>query len=106
MKFTIDWLKEHLVTKFTDQKIIDKLTNIGLEVESINEAQAELSDFKIVKILKAEKDHKVEEFRQDLNINKTILEKKTQEKQETIDQLKNVEQEEKIVSKPEVKNKI
>ncbi len=58
------------------------------------------------KILKAEKDHKVEEFRQDLNINKTILEKKTQEKQETIDQLKNVEQEEKIVSKPEVKNKI
>tara|TARA_B100001996_G_C18499904_1_gene531104 strand:+ start:149 stop:625 length:477 start_codon:yes stop_codon:yes gene_type:complete len=34
------------------------------------------------------------------------LKKKTQEKQETIDQLKNVEQEEKIVSKPEVKNKI
>ena len=29
MKFTIDWLKEHLVTKFTDQKIIDKLTNVG-----------------------------------------------------------------------------
>ena len=58
------------------------------------------------KILKTEKDHKVEEFRQDLNINKTILEKKTQENQETIDQLKNVEQEEKIVSKPEVKNKI
>ena len=58
------------------------------------------------KILKVEKDHKVEEFKQDLNINKTILEKKTQEKQETIDQLKNVEQEEKIVSKPEVKNKM
>ncbi len=34
------------------------------------------------------------------------MKKKTQEKQETIDQLKNVEQEEKIVSKPEVKNKI
>ena len=58
------------------------------------------------KILKGEKNHKVEEFRQGLNINKTILEKKNQEKPETIDQLKNVEQEEKIVSKSEVKNKI
>ena len=58
------------------------------------------------KILKGEKNHKVEEFRQGLNINKTILEKKNQEKLETIDQLKNVEQEEKIVSKSEVKNKI
>ena len=25
MKFTIEWLKEHLETKFNDQKIIDKL---------------------------------------------------------------------------------
>ena len=36
-------------------KVIDKLTNIGLEVESINQAQEELSDFKIAKILEAEK---------------------------------------------------
>ncbi len=34
MKFTIDWLKQHLDTKYNDEKIIDKLTNIGLEVES------------------------------------------------------------------------
>ena len=32
MKFTIDWLKDHLETKFNDSKIIDRLTNIGLEV--------------------------------------------------------------------------
>ena len=34
MKFTIDWLKQHLDTKYNDVKIIHKLTNIGLEVES------------------------------------------------------------------------
>ena len=34
MKFTIDWLKQHLETKYNEEKIIDKLTNIGLEVES------------------------------------------------------------------------
>ena len=34
MKFTIQWLKEHLDTKLSDEKIIEKLTFIGLEVES------------------------------------------------------------------------
>jgi len=27
MKFTIDWLKQHLDTKYNDEKIIDKLIN-------------------------------------------------------------------------------
>ena len=34
MKFTIRWLKEHLDTKCQDKEIIEKLTDIGLEVES------------------------------------------------------------------------
>ncbi len=34
MKFTMSWLKEHLETKHKDNQIIDKLTDIGLEVES------------------------------------------------------------------------
>ena len=34
MKFAVDWLKDHLDTKLNDNKIIHKLTNIGLEVES------------------------------------------------------------------------
>ena len=34
MKFAVDWLTDHLDTKLNDHKIIDKLTNIGLEVES------------------------------------------------------------------------
>ena len=45
MKFTIDWLKEHLDTKLNDQMIVDKLTNIGLEVESFESQQSELDQF-------------------------------------------------------------
>ena len=55
MIITIPWLKEHLNTKASEAKIIDRLTSIGLEVEGIKENNGELSAFKIVKILKAEK---------------------------------------------------
>ncbi len=55
MKFTIDWLKEHLVTKFNNQKIIDKLTNIGLEVESFENQKSESDEFLVAKIISVEK---------------------------------------------------
>ena len=55
MKFTIDWLKDHLETKFNDSKIIDRLTNIGLEVESFNSQPSELDEFLIAKIVSSEK---------------------------------------------------
>ena len=55
MIITISWLKEHLQTKANESKIIDQLTNIGLEVENVKENSGELSDFKVAKILKAEK---------------------------------------------------
>ena len=55
MIITIPWLKEHLQTKANEAKIIDQLTNIGLEVENVKENSGELSDFKVAKILKAEK---------------------------------------------------
>ena len=45
MIITISWLKEHLQTKASETKIINQLTNIGLEVESIKENSGELSDF-------------------------------------------------------------
>jgi len=54
MKFTIDWLKEHLDTKFNDNQIIEKLTDIGLEVESFENSTNELDDFVIAKIVNAE----------------------------------------------------
>ena len=45
MKFTVDWLKNHLDTKFNNTQIIDKLTNIGLEVESFESSASELDTF-------------------------------------------------------------
>ena len=55
MIITLPWLKEHLKTKANETEIINKLTNIGLEVEGIKENSGELGDFKIAKIIKAEK---------------------------------------------------
>ena len=49
MIITIPWLKEHLQTKANESKIIDQLTNIGLEVESVKENSGKLSDFKVAK---------------------------------------------------------
>ena len=37
MIITFPWLKEHLKTKANENEIINKLTNIGLEVESVKE---------------------------------------------------------------------
>ncbi len=53
MKFTIDWLKNHLDTKFNNNQIIDKLTNIGLEVESFESSTSELDTFIVAKIINA-----------------------------------------------------
>jgi len=53
MKFTVDWLKNHLDTKFNNNQIIDKLTNIGLEVESFESSTSELDRFIVAKIINA-----------------------------------------------------
>ncbi len=55
MIITIPWLKEHLNTKANEEKIIEQLTNIGLEVESVKANSGEMGEFKIAKVLKAEK---------------------------------------------------
>ena len=55
MIITLPWLKEHLKTKAKENEIIDKLTNIGLEVEEVKENSGELGEFRIAKIIKAEK---------------------------------------------------
>ena len=54
MKFTIDWLKEHLDTKLQDNALIEKLTDIGLEVESFENLNSDLDNFKVAKIINAE----------------------------------------------------
>ena len=41
MKFTLSWLKDYLDTKLNEDKIIDKLTDIGLEVESFKNQETD-----------------------------------------------------------------
>ena len=55
MKITFDWLKDHLQTKNSESQLLDKLTDIGLEVEGIKENSGELSEFKVAKIIKTNK---------------------------------------------------
>jgi phenylalanyl-tRNA synthetase beta chain len=55
MKITTSWLKDHLDTKLNENQIIDKLTDIGLEVESVEAQSSDLDSFIIAKILKTEK---------------------------------------------------
>ncbi|MBD1156712.1 phenylalanine--tRNA ligase subunit beta [Pelagibacterales bacterium SAG-MED20] len=55
MKITTNWLKDHLDTKFNENQIIDKLTDIGLEVENVEAQSSNLDDFLIAKIIKTEK---------------------------------------------------
>ena len=55
MKITSNWLKEHLDTKLDENQIIEKLTDVGLEVESVEKQSGEFDDFIVAKILKAEK---------------------------------------------------
>jgi len=55
MKITTNWLNNHLDTKLNENQIIDKLTNIGLEVESVDSQSSDLDSFLIAKILRAKK---------------------------------------------------
>ena len=54
MKFTIGWLREHLDTQKKDNELIEKLTDIGLEVESFENQSSGLDSFKVAKIINAE----------------------------------------------------
>ena len=55
MKFTLSWLKDHLETNFELSQISDTLTNIGLEVEHIENKADELKNFTVAKVLSAKK---------------------------------------------------
>ena len=55
MKFTLDWLREHLDTKVDIKVIESTLTNIGLEVESIEDRADELKPFTVAKVLNVSK---------------------------------------------------
>ncbi len=52
MKFTLSWLKDHLETGATLDQIVERLTSIGLEVESVDD-KAGLKPFVIARVLAA-----------------------------------------------------
>ncbi len=55
MKITYNWLKDHLITNSKEKDLLEQLTNIGLEVESVENLAESNELFKIAKIIKAEK---------------------------------------------------
>src|ERR1700760_1028355 len=54
MKFTLSWLKEHLDTEASLAALVDRLTMIGLEVESVADKAAALAPFTIARVISAE----------------------------------------------------
>lgn len=55
MKFTLSWLKDHLDTTASVDEICDALTDLGLEVEGVENPIERLSAFTIGKVTSAEK---------------------------------------------------
>ena len=53
MKFTLGWLQQHLDTAATAQQVADKLTAIGLEVESVSDPASALKAFTVAHVLEA-----------------------------------------------------
>ena len=73
MKITFNWLKDHLVTNHNEDKLLEQLTNVGLEVESVENLSAGLDLFKVAKILK----QKNIQMQIDLKFVMLMLEKRT-----------------------------
>jgi phenylalanyl-tRNA synthetase beta chain len=55
MKFTLSWLKDHLETDASVEEICETLTDLGLEVEGVEDRGAKLRDFTIGFVKSAEK---------------------------------------------------
>jgi phenylalanyl-tRNA synthetase beta chain len=52
---SLSWLKNHLATKANLSQIVERLTEIGLEVENISSSNNNLDNFIICKIVKSQK---------------------------------------------------
>ncbi|MBF0375675.1 MAG: phenylalanine--tRNA ligase subunit beta, partial [Alphaproteobacteria bacterium] len=53
MKFTLSWLRQHLDTDAPIDAISERLTMLGLEVESIEDPAASLADFTVAQVVEA-----------------------------------------------------
>ena len=52
---SLSWLKNHLFTKANLNQIVERLTEIGLEVESVKSPDSHLDNFIVCKIIKSQK---------------------------------------------------
>ena len=76
MKITFDWLRDHLKTNSKEKDLLEQLTNIGLEVESVENFSADNELFKIAKIVKTEKHPNADRLKVcDVNIGEKNLKK-------------------------------
>lgn len=55
MKFSLSWLKALLDTQASATEIAEKLTALGLEIESVTDTSAALGSFRVARVLTAEK---------------------------------------------------
>ncbi len=53
MKFTLSWLKDHLDTEASLDTIVETLTQIGLEVEHLDDPAARLGGFVVARVIDA-----------------------------------------------------
>jgi phenylalanyl-tRNA synthetase beta chain len=63
MKFTLAWLKEHLDTTATLDVILARLTEIGLEVEGVEDPAKVLSAFTIARVVEAKQHPNADKLR-------------------------------------------
>jgi len=76
MKITFDWLKDHLETNLQEKNLLEQLTNIGLEVESVENPTKDNELFKIAKIIKTEKHPNADRLKVcDVNVGEKDLKK-------------------------------
>ncbi len=55
MIISMSWLKNHLSTKANINQVVERLTEIGLEVENVKSPDSDLDNFIICKIIKSQK---------------------------------------------------
>ena len=55
MIISMSWLKNHLSTKANIKQVIERLTEIGLEVENVKSPDSDLDNFVICKVVKSQK---------------------------------------------------
>ena len=71
---SLSWLKNHLSTKANIKQVVERLTQIGLEVESVKAPDSDLDNFIICKVVKSQKHPNADKLKIcDVDIGKTNL---------------------------------